>query len=41
MRYLEETYENLHDFRYEGGSFINSGFQITQVIDKKECGPAY
>ena len=30
------TKQNLHDFRYEGGAPINSGFQIPLVIDKKE-----
>ena len=30
--------QNLHDFRYEGGAPIISGFQIPVVIDKKEYG---
>ena len=40
MRYLESPYENLHDFRYEGGAPINSGFQITLVNIKMEYGPS-
>ena len=32
------TKQNLHDFRYEGGAPINSGFQIPVVIEKKEYG---
>ena len=32
---------NLHDFRYEGGAPINSGFQIPLVNEKKEYGPSY
>lgn len=40
IRYLEAAYENLHDFRYEGGALINSGSQIPLVIDKKEYGPS-
>ena len=31
-------FENLHDFRYEGGAPINTGFQIPLVIEKKEYG---
>ena len=38
MRYLEPAYENLHDFRYEGGAPINSGFQIPVVNEKREYG---
>jgi len=34
MRYLEPAYENLHDFRYEGGVCINSGSQIPPVNEK-------
>ena len=41
MRYLEPVYENLHDFRYEGGARINGWPQITLVIEKKEYGPSY
>ena len=41
MRYLEPPYENLHDFRYEGGAPINSGSQIPVVIDKREYDPRY
>ena len=32
---------NLHDFRYEGGAPINSGFQIPLVSDKREYGLGY
>ena len=37
MRYIVSIL-NLHDFRYEGGAPINSGFQIPLVIEKKEYG---
>lgn len=33
--------ESLHDFRYEGGPPINSGFQNTRVNIKKEYGPSH
>jgi len=33
MCYLEPAYENLHDFRYQGGG-VNSGSQIILVIEK-------
>ena len=41
IRYLEPVYENLHDFRYEGGAPINSGFQIPLVNKKRKYGPSY
>ena len=34
------TKQSLHDFRYEGGAPINSGFQIPVVNEKKEYGPS-
>ena len=40
MRYLETAYENLHDFRYEGGAPINSGSQIPLVNENRGCGPS-
>ena len=39
MRYIDPAYENLHDFRYEGGAPINSGSQIPPVNEKREYGP--
>jgi hypothetical protein len=39
MRHIEFAYVNLHDFRYEGGAPINSGFQITLVNENREYGP--
>ena len=38
---LEHILINLHDFRYEGGASISSGFQIPLVNDKNENGPSY
>ena len=38
MLYIDPTYENLHDFRYEGGAPINSGSQIPPVNEKREYG---
>ena len=38
MRYLEAAYENLHDFRYEGGAPIDSGTQIPLVNENREYG---
>ena len=32
------TKQNLHDFRYEGGAPINSGFQIPLVNENREYG---
>ena len=40
MSYLEAAYENLHDFRYEGGAPINSGFQIPLVNEKWKYSPS-
>ena len=40
MRYIDPAYENLYDFRYEGGAPINSGFQIPLVNEKMEYGPS-
>ena len=34
------TKQNLHDFRYEGGAPINSGFQIPLVNEKRKYGPS-
>ena len=34
MRYIDPAYENLYDFRYEGGAPINSGSQIPVVNNK-------
>ena len=31
----------LHDFRYEGGAPINSGFQIPSVNEKREYGSGF
>ena len=33
--------KNLHDFRYDAGAPINSGFQIPLVNEKREYGPSY
>ncbi len=41
MRHLEVIYEYRHDFRYEGGAPINSGFQITLVNEKSKYDPSY
>ena len=32
---------NLHDFRYDGGAPINSGFQIPLISHKYKNGPSY
>jgi hypothetical protein len=32
---INDQYINLDDFRYEGGSLINSGFQIPLVNEKR------
>ena len=37
---LEHILINLHDFRYEGGAPINSGFQIPLVNEKREYAPS-
>ena len=35
------TKQNLHDFRYEGGAPINSGFQIPEVNGKRKYGTGF
>jgi len=41
IRNSVELCSSLHDFRYEGGAPINSGFQNTLVINKLEYDPSY
>jgi hypothetical protein len=38
MRYIVSAYESQHDFHYEGGAPINSGFQIPLVNVKRKYG---